>query len=95
MKIKPLISFIPFRILDKYKYAYFVINSFVFALLTTLFLKLLNQVIDIGIDFTLRQGILQFFVMWSFAYPLSFIAYEKAKKRNKKLQEEQNNKREE
>jgi|GEM_PF-1065464 len=80
MKIKPLI---PFRIIDKYKYAYFVINSAVFAILCTLANELINEVSD----FSFRHLLHRIFFMWGPAYIVSFVIYEAVKRNNEKLQE--------
>ena len=87
-------SLIPFKIIDKYKYIYFVINSAICAIACVLLYEIMNELYDQPSNFALKYLSYKFFFTWGFMYPLSFIAYEKLKKRNKKLQEEQNNKQE-
>ena len=77
MKNKPLILF---KILEKYKYLYFVISSLVMATIVVLVIELVNEV---G-DFTLKHLFNNFFYYWGFMYPASFVAYEAARKQNKK-----------
>ena len=78
MKIKHLISF---PVLEKYKYAYFVINSIFMAFITVLFTRLL-----MGENISLNFLILQFFICWGFMYPVSFLIFEIIKKQHKKVQ---------
>ena len=82
MKSKPLI---PFSVLEKYKYAYFVINSAFMAFIATLGIKLLLPIM--GEDISLRYIILQFFINWVLMYPASFVIFETVKKQHKKAQE--------
>ena len=82
MKRKPLI---PFPVLEKYKYVYFVINSAVTAFITVLVAKLLSPIM--GEDFSLGYMFSQFFVCWAMMYPASFAIFEAVKKAYKKEQE--------
>ena len=91
MKIKP----IPFKIINKYKYAYFVINSLVFAIITVLLQEIINVFFGDVSDFTLKHLFHRFFFMWGFSYPVSFVIYEKARKHNEKMQQKMIDKQEE
>ncbi|MCL2302873.1 MAG: hypothetical protein FWC37_06400 [Lentimicrobiaceae bacterium] len=77
LKLKLPIIFIPFKILDKYKYFYFAISSLIMAIGVVLLLELVNK----G-DFILKHLVREFFHFWGFMYPASFAAYEVAKKHN-------------
>ena len=78
MKNNPII---PFSILEKYRYAYFFINSAFMAFITVLVTKLFRG--NIFIEYL----ILQFFICWVFMYPVSFLIFEVVKKQHKKTQE--------
>ena len=82
MKRKPLI---PFPVLEKYKYVYFVINSVFMAFIGTLGLKLVLPII--GTEISLGYMFSQFFVGWAMMYPVSFAIFEAVKKAHKKEQE--------
>ena len=84
MKRKPLI---PFPVLEKYKYVYFVISSACIAFITVLVAKLLFTII--GEDTSLRYMLLQFFAGWAMMYPVSFAIFEAVKKAYKKEQEKE------
>ena len=79
MKIKHLI---PFSVLEKYKYVYFVINSAFMAFITVLVTRLL-----LGENISLEYLILQFFICWVFLYPISFLIFETIKRQHKKTKE--------
>jgi len=83
MKNKPLI---PFPVLEKYKYAYFVISSVFMAFIGILGIKLFLPII-MGTIVSLKYMILQFFINWCLMYPVSFAIFEAVKKQYKKAQE--------
>ena len=82
MKRKPLI---PFPVLEKYKYVYFVISSACIALIAVLVAKLLYTII--GENISLGYMFSQFFIGWAMMYPVSFAIFEAVKKAYKKEQE--------
>jgi hypothetical protein len=79
--MKPLI---PFRFLEKYKYFYFTIGSFVMAVLVVLGAELFIN--EVG-DFTVKHLMREIFFYWGFMYPVFFVAYEAARKENNKKSE--------
>ena len=87
MKIKP----IPFKTLDKYKYWYFVVTSFLIAFSAAIALELTTE----NHIFTLNSLLKNTFLMWGFQYIASFWIYERARKNNEKMQKEMNDKQEE
>jgi predicted tellurium resistance membrane protein TerC len=75
------ITRIPFKFLDKYKYFYFAINSFVMAVLIVFGNELFAEEVS---DFNWRHLAHNFFFYWGFMYPASFVIYESARKENNK-----------
>lgn len=75
---------IPFKTLKKYKYLYFVLSSFILSVFVVFWIELfVNEVSDL----TIKHLIHNFFYYWGFMYPVSFVAYEAAKRSNKKREE--------
>jgi purine-cytosine permease-like protein len=72
---------IPFKFLEKYKYFYFAISSFVVAVLAVLLTELFLPETR---DFSLKHLVHDFFFHWGFMYPVSFAAYEAARKQEAK-----------
>lgn len=71
---------IPFKFLDKHKYAYFVISSLIMAILVCIV-----TVLIMGADLTIRYVVRNTLFIWGFMYPASFVSYEAARKANNKL----------
>ena len=67
-------------ILDKHKYAFFVIGSFVIAFLASLLVELF-RLIDIGFSFLHLLRLFLFY--WGLSYPFVFYLYEKKTNKEK------------
>jgi len=68
---------ISFPVLDKYKYWFFVVGSLVLALICNLLVFLI-----LDDPWSVRTFLFKTFFMWGFFYPVTFIAYEQAKKQH-------------
>lgn len=71
---------IPFKFLDKYKYAYFVISSLLMAFFACIIAELL-----LGNDLSIKYIARYTLYTWGFMYPAAFVSYEAARKANNKL----------